>query len=265
MRAPSAENTIRLDGKVAIVTGGTRGIGAEIARTLLEQGAEVAVCGRAAPADLPQAGGRVARFWPCDVRDPQAVAGFVAEVGAALGRIDILVNNAGGAPPADAATASARFSDRIIALNLMAPIHLSQAVHAWMMRNAGGGNIVNISSVSGVRPSPGTSVYSAAKAGLLGLTRSLAAEWGPMIRVNAIVVGLVDTEGDALPYGTKAAQEAIAASFPLRRMGAPADIAAAVLYLASPMAAYVSGAALEVHGGGERPLFLDLVERHAGG
>ena len=134
-----------------------------------------------------------------------------------------------------------------------------------MMRNGDGGNIVNISSVSGVRPSPGTSVYSAAKAGLLGLTRSLAAEWGPMIRVNAIVVGLVDTEGDALPYGTKAAQEAIAASFPLRRMGAPADIAAAVLYLASPMAAYVSGAALEVHGGGERPLFLDLVERHAGG
>jgi NAD(P)-dependent dehydrogenase (short-subunit alcohol dehydrogenase family) len=262
MSAPVSQSDIRLDGKVAIVTGGSRGIGAGIAQMLLEAGAEVAICGRSAPEVLPEGGGRQARFWPCDVRDPTAVAGFVAQVGAAFGRIDILVNNAGGAPASDAATASHRFHDKIVALNLMAPIHMSQAVHAWMKH---GGSMVNIASVSGTRPSPGTAVYGAAKAGLLGLTRSLAAEWGPEIRVNAIVVGLVDSGGDALPYGGQAAQDAIAASLPLKRLGVPADVAAATLYLSSPMAAYVSGAVLEVHGGGERPLFLDLVERHSGG
>ncbi len=264
MTTPVSQAIIRLDGKVAIVTGGSRGIGAGIARMLLEAGAEVAICGRSAPDALPQGGGRSARFWPCDVRDPAAVAAFVAAVGEAFGRIDILVNNAGGAPASDAATASPRFHEKIVALNLMAPIHMAQAVHGWMIRNASGGCIVNIASVSGTRPSPGTSVYGAAKAGLLGLTRSLAAEWGPAIRVNAIVVGLVNSGGDALPYGSDAAQAAIAGSLPAQRLGLPDDVAAAVLYLSSPMAAYVSGAVLDVTGGGERPLFLDLVERHSG-
>ncbi|WP_341862009.1 SDR family oxidoreductase [Gymnodinialimonas sp. 57CJ19] len=265
MRAPISSGDIHLGGKIAIVTGGSRGIGAGIAAMLLEAGAEVAICGRSAPEVLPQGGGKTARFWPCDVRDAGAVAEFVASVGKAFGRIDILVNNAGGAPASDAATVSPRFHEKIVALNLMAPIHMAQAVHSWMVRNEGGGSIVNIASVSGTRPSPGTAVYGAAKAGLLGLTRSLAAEWGPTVRVNAIVVGLVDSGGDALPYGTAAAQEAIAASLPLKRLGVPADIAAATLYLSSPMAAYVSGAVLEVHGGGERPLFLDLVAQHSGG
>lgn len=264
MIAPVSESSIALDGKVAIVTGGSRGIGASIAATLLEAGAEVVICGRTAPEVLPRGGGRGARFLACDVRDPQAVSDFVAAVGKDFGRIDILVNNAGGAPASDAATASPRFHDKIVALNLMAPIHMSQAVHDWMCRNDDGGSIVNIASVSGTRPSPGTAVYGAAKAGLLGLTRSLAAEWGPVIRVNAIVVGLVDSGGDALPYGGPAAQSAIAASLPLKRLGLPADVATATLFLSSAMAAYVSGAVLEVHGGGERPLFLDLVAQHAG-
>lgn len=263
MIAPVSQAKPRLDGKVAIVTGGSRGIGAGIAAMLLEAGAEVAICGRNAPDTLPEGGGRQARFWPCDVRDAEAVAGFVAAVGDAFGRIDILVNNAGGAPAADAATVSPRFHEKIVSLNLMAPIHMAQAVHSWMARSEAGGAITNIASVSGTRPSPGTSVYGAAKAGLLGLTRSLAAEWGEDgIRVNAIVVGLVDSGGDALPYGGVAARDAIAASLPLKRLGLPQDVAAATLYLSSPMAAYVSGAVLEVHGGGERPLFLDLVERH---
>jgi NAD(P)-dependent dehydrogenase (short-subunit alcohol dehydrogenase family) len=247
---PETRPSIRLDGRVAIVTGGTRGIGAEIARTLLAAGCEVAVCGRTAPSptDLPAADGRTAAFWPCDVRKADAVADFVDAVGRRFGRIDILVNNAGGSPPADAATVSPRFHEAIVALNLMAPIHMSQAV----------------AGVSGTRPSPGTAVYGAAKAGLLGLTRSLAAEWGPRIRVNAIVVGLVDTGSDQAPYGSEAARDAIAASLPARRMGHPRDIAAGALYLVSPMATYVSGAVLEIHGGGEKPIFLDLVERYAG-
>jgi NAD(P)-dependent dehydrogenase (short-subunit alcohol dehydrogenase family) len=263
---PETRPSIRLDGRVAIVTGGTRGIGAEIARTLLAAGCEVAVCGRTAPSptDLPAADGRTAAFWPCDVRKADAVADFVDAVGRRFGRIDILVNNAGGSPPADAATVSPRFHEAIVALNLMAPIHMSQAVAGWMFRDDGPGAIVNIASVSGTRPSPGTAVYGAAKAGLLGLTRSLAAEWGPRIRVNAIVVGLVDTGSDQAPYGSEAARDAIAASLPARRMGHPRDIAAGALYLVSPMATYVSGAVLEIHGGGEKPIFLDLVERYAG-
>lgn len=262
--APASQTSARIDlsGQVAIVTGGTRGIGAAIARALLAAGAEVAICGRTPPESLPHSGDRSARFWPCDVRKAESVADFVDAVGAAFGRVDILVNNAGGSPPAAALTASPRFHESILALNLTGPIHMSQAAARWMLRGDGGA-VVNISSVSGVRPSPGTAVYGAAKAGLLGLTRSLAAEWGPQIRVNAIVVGLIDTGEQALPYGTAEAQQAIAQSLPARRMGAPDDIAAGVLYLASPLAAYVSGATLEIHGGGERPLFLDLVERHS--
>ena len=262
MITPDTRPDIRLEGKVAIVTGGTRGIGLAITKMLLAAGAEVAICGRNAPEALPEVNGRAARFWPCDVRKAEAVAAFVDAVGEAFGRVDILVNNAGGSPPADALTVSARFHESILALNLTGPIHMSQAAARWMLRSDSVGAIVNIASVSAVRPSPGTAVYGAAKAGLLGLTRSLAAEWGPHIRVNAIVVGLIDTKEQALPYGTAEAQAAIAASLPAKRMGAPDDIAAGVLYLASPMASYVSGTVLEIHGGGERPLFLDLVEQH---
>ena len=108
--------------------------------------------------------------------------------------------------------------------------------------------------------SPGTAVYAAAKAGLVGLTRSLAQEWGPDIRVNAIIVGLAETEGSASTYGDAAAHARIARSLPLGRMTRGDDVARAVLYLASDAAEYVSGAQLNVDGGGERPLFLDLIK-----
>jgi NAD(P)-dependent dehydrogenase (short-subunit alcohol dehydrogenase family) len=250
-----------LQGKVAIVTGGTRGIGAAIVRRLLEAGCEVATCGRKEPEQPIAAGGRQAAFAACDVRDAAQVRVFVDGVAERHGRLDIVVNNAGGSPQAVAATASPRFSEAILALNLLAPLHVSQAAYPHLMATRG--SIVNIASVGGRRPSPGTAIYGAAKAGLLSLTESLAQEWGPEVRVNAVVVGLIETETAEMTYGSDAAQTRIAESLPLKRLGRGDDIADAVAYLASPAAAYVSGAQLAVHGGGERPLFLEIVAEEA--
>lgn len=248
-------------GKVAIVTGGTRGIGAAIVRRLLAEGYAVATCGRTAPDEPIGADGKTAEFASCDIRDPAAVSDWIAQLVARHGRIDLVVNNAGGSPQADAATASPRFSERILQLNLLAPLHVAQAAYPHL--KAVGGSIVNIASVSGARPSPDTAIYGAAKAGLLSLTTSLAQEWGPEVRVNAIIVGLIETETAEMTYGTQTAQDRIASSIPLKRMGRGSDIAEAVVFLGSPSAAYVSGARLEVHGGGERPLFLEIVKEEA--
>jgi len=254
---------IDMTGQIAIVTGGTRGLGRAITEGLLAAGFEVAICGRNAPDALPEAGGRTAWFSACDVRDATQVRAFVDALAQRYGRIDLVVNNAGGTPLADSATASPRFSESIIALNLLAPLHVAQAANRYMQNQSEGGSIINIASISGLRPAPGTAVYGAAKAGLLSLTQGLAQEWGPKVRVNAIIVGLVKTENAGETYGSDAAQEAIAASLPLKRMATGEDIARAVLLLASPLAAYISGAQLRVDGGGEKPLFLELVK--AGG
>jgi NAD(P)-dependent dehydrogenase (short-subunit alcohol dehydrogenase family) len=245
-------------GRVAIVTGGTRGIGAAIAELLLEQGFTVATCGRTPPQVPVAAGAHVAEFSTCDIRDPEAVRIWIDDVAGRHGRIDLVVNNAGGSPQAHAATASPRFSERILQLNLLAPLHVSQAAFPHLKTSCG--SIVNIASVSGVRPSPDTAIYGAAKAGLLSLTTSLAQEWGPDVRVNAVIVGLIETESAEMTYGSARAQQRIAASLPLGRLGRGSDIAEVVAFLASPAAAYISGARLEVHGGGERPLFLEIVK-----
>jgi NAD(P)-dependent dehydrogenase (short-subunit alcohol dehydrogenase family) len=242
-------------GRVAIVTGGTRGLGKSIAERLAEAGCMVAVCGRNAPDSLPAG----VTFHAADIRDPDQAQAFVASVAEAHGRLDILVNNAGGSPKADAATASARFFDSILKLNLHAAMYMAQAAHA-PMKGCGGGSIVNIASVSGIRPSPGTAAYGAAKAGLLNLTQSLAQEWGPdRIRVNAIIAGLMQTETAEATYGDAEAQAAVGRSMPLQRMGTGDDLAGAILWLCSDLASWVSGARINVDGGGERPYFLDLV------
>jgi len=236
---------------IALVTGGTKGLGLVTARRLAAEGHRVFVCGRNDPGDLAPL-----EFVRCDVRDPEDVAAMIATIHEKAGPVRVLVNNAGGSPHSDAATASPRFAEKIVGLNLMAPLWLSQAVYADM--NAHGGSIINISSVSALRPSPGTSVYAAAKGGLLALTRSLANEWGPNIRLNAVVVGYIETEQTDATYGDAEKQARISHNIGLKRLGQSDEIAKAVAFLASDAASYVSGAVLEVHGGGERPAFLDI-------
>jgi len=250
-------DVLALTDKVVIVTGGTKGVGLGITRCFLQAGADVVVCGRQQPDDLPEHNGRRALFKATDVRDYAQIEALVAFTVERFGRLDVLVNNAGGAPHADAATASPRFSEAIIALNLLAPLNFAQVANRVMQQQESGGCIINIASVSAVRPSPGTAAYGAAKAGLLNLTTSLAVEWAPRVRVNAITAGMIRTEQSHLHYGDDDGLAAVASTIPLERMALPADIGNTCLFLASPLAAYVSGAALLVHGGGERPAFLD--------
>lgn len=247
------ENT----GRVVLVTGGTRGIGRGIAEAYLATGADVWVCGRKAPETLPSVAENTARFVSCNVRDAEDVDRMITEVIAQSGRLDVLVNNAGGAPHADAATASPRFTASIIDLNLTSAIHCAQRANAQMQLQEEGGQIVNIASVSGVRPSPGTAAYGAAKAGLLNITTSLAVEWAPKVRLNCVTAGLIETELADMHYGDAAGIARVAATVPLGRMGNPQDIANACLFLSSPLSSYMTGAELKLHGGGEKPAFLD--------
>ena len=249
-------DALQLQDKVVIVTGGAKGVGLGITRRFLEAGAKVVICGRSEPQSLPSAGDNTAAFQATDVRDFAQIQQLIDFTLQTFGRLDVLVNNAGGAPNADAATASPRFSEAIIKLNLLAPLNCAQLANAAMQRQTDGGSIINIASVSGIRPSPGTAAYGAAKAGLLNLTTSLAVEWSPKVRVNAITAGLIRTEQSELHYGDEAGLAAVAKTIPLERMASPEDIGDTCLYLASPLSSYVSGSAILVHGGGEKPAFL---------
>jgi NAD(P)-dependent dehydrogenase (short-subunit alcohol dehydrogenase family) len=248
-----------MSGRAVIVTGGCRGIGRGIAARFLQCGADVVICCRHEPEELPRAGDREAVFVAADVREPDDVDRVVTTTTERFGRVDIVVNNAGGSPTADSATASPRFSAAIITLNLIAPLLVSQRANAVMQEQDEGGCIINISSVSGLRPSPGTAAYGAAKAGLIGLTRTLAVEWAPKVRVNCVSAGLIRTEQSHLHYGDEQGVAAVGATVPLGRMGEPDDVADACLFLASPLARYVSGENLVLHGGGERPAYLGAV------
>ncbi len=255
---PTADAARALDfsDRVAVITGGTKGVGRAIAARFLAQGAEVVVLARNAPDRPVDHGARAASFVGCDVREPEQVHETFAAVAERHGRIDVLVNNAGGGPPADSSTASARFNERVVALNLLAPLSCAQAVRPVMAGQPSGGVIVNIASVSGTRANPHGVAYGAAKAGLLNLTRTLAVEWGPAIRVVAVTAGLVLTDEARAFYGDDEGVRAIGATIALGRLAEPADIADVCLFLASPLARYVSGTAIEVHGGGERPAYL---------
>jgi len=243
-----------------VITGGTRGIGAGIAAAFLRAGNRVLVCGRNAPADaamLPSADGQTAVYCQADVRDPAQAAEVIRTAHAAFGRVDVVISNAGGSPEAAAATASPRYHQKIIELNLIAPLHVAQSANEVMQAQEGGGTIIMIGSVSGARPSPGTAAYGAAKAGLHHLVTSLAIEWAPKVRLNCVAPGFVETRAAAGHYGDgEATAGRVAGTVPLQRMATPEDVADACLFLTSPQAAYVSGATLMLHGGGEPPAFL---------
>src|ERR1700722_10330264 len=245
-------------GRVAIVTGGTRGIGSVIAEAFLRSGADVVVCGRNAPGDengLASWDGRSAVFCQADIRDAEQANKVIGEAVSRFGRLDVLINNAGGSPAVPAADASPRFIRSVVELNLLAPFFCSQAANAVMQEQPSGGSIVNIGSVSGTRPSPGAAAYGAAKAGLANLTATLAVEWAPQVRVNCIVGWLIEAEDSLDHYGVPDGLAAVARTVPLGRFGTPGDIAGLCLMLASPLASYVSGAVLLAHGGGERPAY----------
>src|SRR3954453_6657641 len=230
-----------LSGRVVLVTGGTRGIGLGIVAAFGAAGARVLTCSRSeSPAT---------DHYVCDVRDADAVQAMFGRVVADAGRLDVLVNNAGGAPYALAADASPRFHDKIVGLNLLAPLLCAQAANAVMQQQERGGAIINISSISATRPAPGTAAYGAAKAGLDSLTGALAMEWAPKVRVNAIDVGLCRTDDTADHYGGDAQVAAIERTIPLGRMARPEEVGHLAVFLASDLASYVSGARVACHGG----------------
>ena len=252
---PVTEPSELLDfsGKVVLVTGGCRGVGRGITERFANAGAHTVVCCRREPESLPDG----TLFVAADVREPEQIDAVIAATTDAHGRLDVLVNNAGGSPPADTATASPKFSAAIIALNLTAPLVFAQKANAVMQDQPDGGSIVNIASVSGVRPSPNSAAYGAAKAGLLNLTQTLGVEFAPKVRVNAVTVGLVVTEQAHLFYGDEAGIAAVGTTIPIGRMADPTDVADVCLFLASPLARYVTGANVLVHGGGELPRYID--------
>ncbi|MFF3693461.1 SDR family oxidoreductase [Streptomyces sp. NPDC002221] len=246
---------MELAGKAVVVTGGTRGVGAGIARAFLAAGADVVVCARRPPDEPVERDGRQAEFRPLDLREGAAVRDFFAGVAADHGHLDVLVNNAGGTPYRLLDEGEAERHARVVELNLVAPLTASLAARPFL--RAARGSVVMIGSVSGGRPSPGTAAYGAAKAGLEGLARSMAVEWAPEVRVNTLVLGMVRTELSALHYGDAEGLARVGATVPLGRLAEPEEVGAAAVFLASPGAAYISGACLLVHGGGERPAFLD--------
>ena len=240
---------IDLSGKVALVTGSTRGIGREIAGRLRECGARVAIVGREqAKADSVAAEvGGDARGFACDVSDTAAVAKLVSDVESAFGSLDILVNNAGVTRDNVVMRLKDEDWDAVLDANLRGPFAAIRAASRGMMKRRWG-RIINITSVVGIIGNKGQSNYASSKAGLIGLTKSIAKELASRnVLVNAVAPGFIETEmTDAM---TSEAKNSLTGMIPLERLGKPSDVAAAVAFLASEHASYITGQVIVVDGG----------------
>ena len=249
----------RLDGKVAIVTGAGRGIGAGIALAFAEAGADVALGARTlseveSVAARVRALGRRALALPCDVMQRAQLEALVEQTAKELGRIDLVVNNAGGAPWKPFLQTSERVFEEAYRFNVTSAFLLSRLAVPRMLEH-GSGAIVNVSSAMGRVTDRGFSAYGAAKAALSHLTRLLATELAPKIRVNALAVGAVETSALAPFLAAEGMREKMEEMTPLRRIGQPEDVAAAAVWLASDAGSWVTGKVVEVDGGQETTNF----------
>lgn len=239
--------------RVAIVTGAGRGIGASIARTYAEAGADVVLAARTkeqldAVAGDVRGFGRRALVIPCDVNDNEAVEDIVAQTVAEFGRVDVVVNNAGGSMPRPLLDTSAGYMERAFHFNVTTAFVLSKAAIPHMI-DAGSGAIVNISSAIGRLRDRGFVAYGTAKAALTHMTRLMAADLAPKVRVNAIAVGSIATSALEVVLENREIHDEMVRRTPLKRLGQPEDIALCALYLASPAASFVTGKLFEVDGG----------------
>lgn len=244
-----------LTDQVAIITGGSRGIGRAIALALAEAGAKVVVASRkqegidAVVAEIESQGG-TALAVAAHVGKEEAISALVERTVEVFGKIDILINNAATNPHfGPILTANAALWDKILEVNLRGAFFLCQQV-APLMKQQGGGVIINMVSTAGIQPSPGLGIYSVSKAGLIILTKVLANELGPSnIRVNAIAPGVIKTQFSRALWESVTIAQAVHDRTPLGRLGNPEDIVGAALYLASPLSDFVNGEVLIIDGG----------------
>jgi dehydrogenase/reductase SDR family protein 4 len=246
-----------LEGKVAIVTGGSRGIGRSIAIGLAESGADVAIAARK-PESLEeavgavQATGRRGLGIPTNVRELDSLQALVDQTKAKFGRVDILINNAATNPvfgPVD--NVDERAWDVVMNTNVKSAFFLAKAAREAMKEHGEGGSIVNVSSVGGIRASVQLPIYSISKAAIIMMTQVLAAQWGKdNIRVNCIAPGLIKTEFSRALWDSGDAAGAESNNVALGRIGMPDEMAGGVVYLASPAGAFVTGQTLVLDGGG---------------
>jgi len=247
----------RVDGRVAIVTGAGRGIGEGSALALAEAGADVVCAARTqeqidSTAEQVRALGRRALAVPCDVNDRAQLEGLVDAAVQEFGRIDILVNNAGGWMPRESLRTSERSFEEAFHFNVTTAFLLTRFC-VPKMAEGGDGAIVNISSRAGSMVQPGFAAYGTAKAALSFLTRNLASEFAPKVRVNAIEVGSVATSALDYVASDENIRNEMIENTPMRRLGEVEDVAACVLYLASPAGSWVTGKVFQVDGGIEHP------------